>query len=363
MPEPRRVLMSADCVGGVWIYALELARALGARGLEVGLASMGAPLSREQRLAAWHTPGVELFESAYKLEWMEDPWDEVEAAGEWLLAIAADFKPDVVHLNGYAHGDLPWGAPTLVVGHSCVYSWWRSVHGQLPPAEWQRYRERVTRGLLAADRVVAPTAAMLSALERHYGPLPRKQVIANCREASAFPPGEKQSFVLAAGRLWDEAKNIRALASIADRLPWPVYVAGEHRHPDGGKASFPGVKPLGRLSPRQMAPYFAAAAIYTLPARYEPFGHSALEAALAGCALVLGDVESLREVWGEAAIYVPPDDPEALASAIGGLAADGARRRVMTEAARGRALRYSPEATARAYMGAYSAITAPVSTP
>ncbi len=32
-----------------------------------------------------------------------------------------------------------------------------------------------------------------------------------------------------------------------------------------------------------------------LPARYEPFGLSVLEAALSGCALVLGDIPSLRE--------------------------------------------------------------------
>ena len=29
-------------------------------------------------------------------------------------------RPDVVHLNGYTHGALPWRAPVLVVGHSCV---------------------------------------------------------------------------------------------------------------------------------------------------------------------------------------------------------------------------------------------------
>ena len=34
-----------------------------------------------------------------------------------------------------------------------------------------------------------------------------------------------------------------------------------------------------------------------LPARYEPFGLSILEAALSGCALVLGDLPSLRELW------------------------------------------------------------------
>src|SRR5437868_5547300 len=35
----RRVLMTADTVGGVWSYALELSRALGKCGVEVGLAT------------------------------------------------------------------------------------------------------------------------------------------------------------------------------------------------------------------------------------------------------------------------------------------------------------------------------------
>ena len=63
---------------------------------------------------------------------------------------------------------------------------------------------------------------------------------------------------------------------------------------------------LGRLSAGELADWYARAAIYALPARYEPFGLSALEAALSGCALVLGDIPSLREIWGDAALFVPP---------------------------------------------------------
>ena len=65
-----------------------------------------------------------------------------------------------------------------------------------------------------------------------------------------------------------------------------------------------------------MAAHLAASAIYALPARYEPFGLSALEAGLCGCALVLGDIPSLREVWGDAAVFVDPHDAQALAKAL-----------------------------------------------
>ena len=108
---PRRVLMTADTVGGVWIYCLELAAALGRRGLTVGIATMGPPPSDEQYAQAALLPSVELFESSFRLEWMEEPWDDVDDAGDWLLHVAQAFGPDVVHLNNYCHGGLPWNAP------------------------------------------------------------------------------------------------------------------------------------------------------------------------------------------------------------------------------------------------------------
>jgi glycosyltransferase involved in cell wall biosynthesis len=60
----------------------------------------------------------------------------------------------------------------------------------------------------------------------------------------------------------------------------------------------------------------AASAVFCAPARYEPFGLAPLEAAAAGCALVLGDIGSLREVWEDAALFVEPDDPERLIAAL-----------------------------------------------
>ncbi|MDQ2670137.1 MAG: glycosyltransferase family 4 protein, partial [Gemmatimonadota bacterium] len=69
-PAVGRVLLTTDTVGGVWTHALELARGLGARGVSVDLATMGAPLSDAQRAAAASLAGVTVHESAYRLEWM-----------------------------------------------------------------------------------------------------------------------------------------------------------------------------------------------------------------------------------------------------------------------------------------------------
>ena len=351
------LLMTADTVGGVWAYALELARALAPHGVRVALATMGAPVRESQRAEAESVPGVTVHESAYRLEWMEQPWEDVARAGDWLLGLERQVKPDIVHLNGYAHGALPWRAPTVMAGHSCVLSWWRAVQGQDAPAEWGHYRSEVCRGLRAAGVVVAPTAAMLSALGEHYGPLPSGRVVFNGRDPMLFPPCHKQPLVLSAGRLWDEAKNVGTLARAAHSLPWPVYVAGEARGPDGVMVQFPNVELLGVLPPPELAGWLGRAAIYALPARYEPFGLSALEAGLAGCALVLGDIPSLREVWGDAAVFVPPDGAEALRNALHALIGDDDRRREMAARARARALTYTPERMAAGYLGAYRTLT------
>ena len=158
--------MTADTVGGVWTYALELCRTLAAQGVEVALATMGAPLSPAQWTEAKQVPGLSLHESTYQLEWMDDPWKDVRAAGEWLLELEARLRPGLIHLNGYCHGALPWRAPALVVAHSCVLSWWEAVKGESAPGRYARYREEVARGLRAVARVVAPSEAMASSAAR-----------------------------------------------------------------------------------------------------------------------------------------------------------------------------------------------------
>lgn len=356
----RRVLMTTDTVGGVWTYALELAAALGTQGVAVTLAALGEPRAA-QRGAARRLPDVDLRAAPFRLEWMDHPWDDVRAAGAWLLALEEETAPDVVHLNQYSFGLLPFRAPRLVVGHSCVVSWWRAVRGALPPPAWDRYRLEVARGLAAADAVVAPTRAMLGELRELYGlRATAARVVPNGRRPEAFRPARrKEPLVLSAGRLWDPAKNLRALDAAASELPWEVAVAGPTEAPDGqGPAVRPArVRVLGTLEPGGLAEWYGRASIYALPARYEPFGLSVLEAALSGCALVLGDVPSLRETWDTAARFVDPGDPAELAACLRELAADDTRRLELAATALGRALELTPEVQARRYLEVYAGIT------
>lgn len=349
----QRVLMTADTVGGVWTYAVELAEALASRGVQVMLATMGRRLSAEQRRRVSSLENVVVHESEYALEWMTEPWSDVSRAGDWLLGLEAQFQPDVVHLNGFAHAALPWEAPVLVGAHSCVLSWWRAVHGADAPAEWSEYARVVRDGLNAADVVVTPSAHLRDQLTELYGLNTPPRVIANGRSHRRFRPGRKEPFVLSVGRAWDPAKNIAQLTSIAGELPWPVRVAGDAAGPDGTTADLSAVEWLGRLSEAETASLLERAEIYALPAKYEPFGLSVLEAALCGCALVLGDIPSLRENWDDAALFVDPNDPGALCKAIKGLVESPSLRASLGARARVRATGFTPEHMAAAYHGSY----------
>jgi glycosyltransferase involved in cell wall biosynthesis len=345
-----KALMTADTVGGVFTYAVELVGALRADGIEVAVATMGAPLSADQRARLDAAGVAAVHESAFRLEWMDDPWEDVDAAGEWLLELEAREHPDVVHVNGYAHAALRWRAPVVAVAHSCVPSWWQAVHACEAPAQWERYRRAVRAGLDAAAVVVAPTAAMLADLERHHGGVGRRGAVVHNGSTAPLvaPDAPRDPLVLAAGRMWDPAKNLAALDAAAHGLAWPVVVAGDL----DGRSPL-NVRTLGRVPAHELDRLRARAPIFVHPARYEPFGLAPLEGARAGCALVLGDIPSLREVWGDAAAFVDPADARALQAALAQLVDDDAARVRLARRGHDRAQRYTVTAMAQGYRRIY----------
>jgi glycosyltransferase involved in cell wall biosynthesis len=351
----RRVLMTADGVGGVWQYVLDLSSALATRGVDVTVAVLGPPLDVTQQ-AAVARRGLHAVQHACKLEWMDDPWNDVARSGEWLRELADAFTPDIVHLNGYSHAALEWDVPVIVVAHSCVLSWWRAVRGEAAPASWNAYRTAVARGLESAAVIVAPTAAMRDALRAEHGCSRDIVVVPNGRDLgsgaySASVP--KSDLVLSVGRLWDDAKNVAALCETAGDLPWPVYVAGEWGSSRESDRLSRNVHYLGRLPAERVVYWCRQAAIYALPARYEPFGLSVLEAAACRCALVLGNIPSLRENWSDAAVFVDPDDRAALQRAIEMLIADAPARERLSRAAAARAAELTVTRMAESYLDVY----------
>ncbi len=348
-----KLLMTADAVGGVWHYAMELIRAIEPHGVEVVLATMGGNPDADQLRQARQLPNLLLCSADYKLEWMDSPWEDVAAAGEWLLELEARHQPDVIHLNGYSHGVLPWRAPLLIVAHSCVLSWWRAVKGADAPAARERYRSQIAAGLRGADLVIAPSGAMLDSLRHHYGSLPPARVIYNARDPAAFRPAPRSGSSWRRDDFGTKRRTFRRWMKsprrCRGRFTLPATAVGPMAAPSSLTTPASSVVcPPGHFRSGWGGRRFSAH-----PARYEPFGLSVLEAGLSRCALVLGDIPSLREIWGDAAVFVPPADPHAIHVAVRSLIDDPMRRELFAMRALARARTYAPPAMARDYLAVY----------
>jgi glycosyltransferase involved in cell wall biosynthesis len=160
------------------------------------------------------------------------------------------------------------------------------------------------------------------------------------------------------GRLLDD-KGIRTLVA-AHRLlrqrgsdiklliagkPDPANPTSVNEQEAAGWNREAGVTWLGHVD--DIASLWARAHIAVLPSRREGLPISLLEAAACGRPLIASDVPGCREVVrpGETGLLVPPDQPEALAAAIGQLAGSPDLRARYGEAARRRAVeRFSADA-------------------
>jgi glycogen synthase len=363
-----RILLTTDVQGGVWSYTEELTEALAARGHEVALVSFGGeprPLHR-----AWlaEHPGLRFTALPHALEWMPEPEPSLSASVRALREVAERFAPDVIHLNQFFYGAFDFGAPKLVVAHSDVVSWWRGVRGEEPPddAWFRRYREWVRAGLAAADARAAPSAWMAAQAAAIYGADP-VEVVHNARCPRRFARGEavREPTAVAVGRLWDEGKGARDMAAAAALLHAEpgtatrpeLVVAGPVRHPSGG-ADFPVDSPdlrwAGVLPSAELTSLLQRSAVYVATSRYEPFGLAPLEAALCGCALVISDIPTFRELWDGAALFYPPGDAHRLAGMLRELLADPGRAAALADAAHTRALaRFTPGRMAAEYEALY----------
>jgi glycosyltransferase involved in cell wall biosynthesis len=112
------------------------------------------------------------------------------------------------------------------------------------------------------------------------------------------------------------------------------------------------------LAPDALASLLARTPVFAALPLYEPFGLAVLEAAQAGCALVLSDIPSLRELWDGAALFVDPRAPDEAAAAIEGLLADDEHLAEMAAAAVRRAERYSAQALTAGTLAVYAAVMA-----
>jgi glycosyltransferase involved in cell wall biosynthesis len=349
--QPRRILMTVDAVGGVWRYALGLGAALREAGVATIFAGFGPGPSARQRAEAGAVGRLVWLD--LPLDWVVEEERALDAVPAALARLVETHGIDLVHLNlpSQAAGlDLP--VPVVAVSHSCVPSWFRAVRGSDVPPGWGWQNRRNAAGLAGADLVVVPSRSHGAAIAACYGPLRRVLVVANATAEASVAP--KENVILAAGRWWDEGKNGAVLDAAAGQVGWPVLMAGATYGPNGQQFAIHNASALGPLPAGRMTQLTAAAAIVASPSVYEPFGLVALEGAAAGAALVLADIPTYRELWAGVAVFVPPRDATAWATALDALSRDDARRKALGRAARERARRFTFARQRAAMLAAYA---------
>jgi len=326
------VLITTDTMNGIWTYTRELASGLMGRGFRVTLVSFGEIPMPEQTAWMERFPDLRYIPTAFRLDWMEHGEEHFEEASEFLCALIDDCRPDLLHSNHLCYGALRCRLPRVVVAHGDLVTWWKAVHGREPKeSAWLRwYRRTIVEGLAAADAVVGPSEWMLGALRTAYGSGGRDTVIHYGRNPVLFNPYvKKEDSVLSVGRLVDPAKQVNLLTLQKQTVPVcivgtetleqkPATFRADVKFTDGCT----GVAVRGAQTETQLRLLYSKAAMYAGTARYEPAGMNLIEAALSRCALILNDIPSLREIWGQAAVYFRTNDAESLAEAVRILGAD-----------------------------------------
>jgi glycogen(starch) synthase len=342
------VLVTADTMSGGWTYTRELVTGLVTRGVRVTLVSFGEiPLPAQ---TAWMDTlhGLDYRPTAFHLEWMQEVDEDLPDSTQFLIDLVRELRPDVLHLNQFCYGNLPVDVPRVVTALGDLITWNEAVQGCTPrPSRWLKsYRDRILRGIAAADAVVAPSAWMLDQLHMRYARARREEVIYPGRNPIFFNPYvDKEDSVLAVGRLVDAGRQVFLLTQHTH--PVSVCIVGsEHtvatpRIPIRADVKVEvekmSVAIRGPQTEAQLRALYSRSSIYAATARYEPLAMPMLEAALSRCAIVANDIPSFREIWGDAALYFRTNDAASLAETIRQMNSDRAMCRAYAELAYTRA--------------------------
>lgn len=355
-----RILMTTDTIGGVWTFTQELVTGLLRKSCVVTLVSFGRSPNEAQHhwvqdvKSRW-MESFHFYPTDIPLEWMQQNERAYAEAEPLLLSLAFQFHPDVFHSNQFCFGALPVHIPKVIAAHSDVLSWHRACRNYPPQdSAWLRtYQALVRHGLSEADAVVAPTHWMLDTLRGTFALPASTHVISNGRTINVAPQRAWKLQAVTAGRLWDEAKGIDTLSAVSCAIP--LLIAGDTSC--GGAqtpASIGNARLLGPLSAEQICSLFGESAIYICTSRYEPFGLAPLEAALCGCAVLANDLQSLREIWQDGALYF--SGPASLSELLHALSLDGELLAQAQARSHTQAQKYSGEGMTRKYLALFERV-------
>lgn len=225
--------------------------------------------------------------------------------------------------------------------------------------------QAAVQALLEAVEVLLPNSiAEQEQIERRFGVRKPGVIVPNAADVELFGPRPEEPAaprdgVLCVGRI-EPRKNqlalIRALRGTGVRLtlvgragPTSRAYAARCRRLGGPEVTFVPQQP-----PAALREFYRAARVHACVSWYETPGLASLEAALAGCALVVTPGGCTREYFGEQAHYCAPDDVEAIRAAVRSALARGPAPELAARVARDFTWAAAAEKTLEAYQRALS---------
>jgi glycosyltransferase involved in cell wall biosynthesis len=232
-----------------------------------------------------------------------------------------------------------------------------------------RWRRRYRFTAKRADMIIAISRFTRDEVHRVLGvPVDRMRVTLLAADDLRIPPADRDAealarlgvrdpFVLAVGAA-DRRKNLglveRAMPRVVAACPRATLVlAGPRRSGARGSSDPSWQRTLGFVSEEDLMTLYRCARVVVAPSSYEGFGLPVLEAMQLGAPVIAARASSLPEAGGEAAVYVEPDDDDALSREIGRVLADDAVYAAMRQASLAQSARFSWDETAQRTLAAF----------
>ncbi|HZP77948.1 MAG TPA: glycosyltransferase family 4 protein [Pseudolabrys sp.] len=256
-------------------------------------------------------------------------------------------------IDGLAFGALDDVAEALGDSHRLV----ALVHHPLAletglPADEAEALRRSERAALAHVRhVIATSATTARLLAAEYGVAPDAITVAPPgTDEAALAVGSSDGIVrlLSVGAVVPRKGFdvlVAALAQLPRDLPWRLALVGDRTRDDATVAALDAdiarheltdrILCTGAVSNEQLEAFYRAADVFVLASRFEGYGMAFTEALARGLPLIGTTAGAIPQtVPAGAGVLVPPDDPKALAMALGELIENPRQRRALRDAAR-----------------------------
>ncbi len=297
------------------------------------------------------------------------------------FGIRRELPADISLFHGLA-GELPFGlhragVKSVVTIHDLIFLRFPAYYKWIDRTIYAyKYRKACRR----ADRIIAISEATKRDIVSFFGIAPEKidvvyqgcdanfkrEVTEESRRAVREKYDLPEHYLLSVGSI-EERKNLLLVVQAVARMKEPIHiVAIGKRTPYTAEvekyAAQNGLTERLRIFDRvefaELPAFYGMADLFVYPSRFEGFGIPMIEAASCGVPTVGATGSCLEEAGGPGAIYVDPDDPQALADRIAEIRCDEALRRRMIAAGREYVARFEPEVITSDLLRVYERVLA-----